>query len=159
MKIGVISDTHQKWTSHLLERVNDTAFRDVGLVIHAGDLTTLDVLKAFRGKEIIAVSGNNDSSEVRRELESKRVIQIKHFKIGLIHGWGWPWGLQKRIATAFDGIDCLVYGHSHWAVNRRRNRVLYFNPGAFTGGLPSLWRRTVGILSIDHEIHGEIIRV
>ena len=159
MKIGVISDTHLKGPTPILERVALEYFRDVDLVLHAGDLTSLEVLDAFKGKEVIAVTGNNDPPEVKERLPVTQVISAKGFKIGLIHGWGFPMGVEKRTAPRFRGVHCLVFGHSHWAVNHRRKGVLFFNPGNFSGGISSLWRRTVGLLEIDHEIRGEIVRI
>ncbi len=157
MKIGVISDTHLKGADPLLERVIEKYFKGVDLNFHAGDLTSAEVLGAFRGKEIVAVAGNNDSSGVKQQLPKKEVITANGFKIGLIHGWGLPLGLEKRVTYSFEGIHCLVYGHSHRAVSHRRNGILYFNPGSFSGGLASLWRRSVGLLTIDKDIKGEII--
>ncbi|MBW1863345.1 MAG: metallophosphoesterase [Deltaproteobacteria bacterium] len=157
MKIGVISDTHLKGTDPLLERVIEKHFKEVDLIFHAGDFTSSEVLGSFRGKKIVAVAGNNDSSRVKQRLPEKEVIAVNGFKIGLIHGWGLPLGLEKRVTYSFEEIHCLVYGHSHRAVNHRRNGILYFNPGAFSGGLCSLWRRSVGLLTIDRGIQGEII--
>ena len=159
MKVGIISDTHLKNPTPFLFRVIKQYFNDVDLILHAGDITSLNVLKAFNGKEVIAVAGNREKAEIRKSLPKKKVINLKHFKVGLVHGWGSPFGLQKRAGAIFDGIDCLVFGHSHWAVNQRFDNILYFNPGAFCGGVFSLWRRSIGILTIDQEIKGEIIRL
>ncbi|MFH1488580.1 MAG: metallophosphoesterase family protein [Pseudomonadota bacterium] len=159
MKIGVISDTHRNGADHTLERISNTIFRDVEMVLHAGDLTSLAVLDAFGQRDVIAVSGNNDPPEVRRRLPMQKIIRVNGFSIGLIHGWGWPWGLQKRVRPLFNEIDCLVYGHSHRALNQQKNGFLYFNPGAYSGGFFPLWRRSVGILTIDRSIRGEIIRI
>lgn len=159
MKIGVISDTHLKRPSALLEKVVEAYFQDVDLILHAGDLTSLEVLDVFKGKQVVAVAGNNDSREVKRRLPAEEVIRVNHLRIGLIHGWGLPMmGIERRIGSLFSGIDCLVYGHTHWAVNHSRNGLLYFNPGAFSGGISSFWRRRIGFLHIAEEIRGEIIR-
>ncbi len=159
MKIGVISDTHLSGSDHFLEKVIEDYFKDVDLILHGGDLTTLDVLHAFKGKEIIAVAGNNDSSEVKQRLPQKEIIEVNQLKIGLLHGWGFPLGLEKRISSSFEGIDCLVYGHRHWAANHRRNGILYFSPGAFSDGISSFWRPSIGLLTIDRDIRGKVIRL
>ena len=159
MKIGVISDTHLMGSNSFLEKVTERYFNDVDLILHAGDLISLEALHAFKGKEVIAVAGNSDSSEVRQRLLEKEVIEANRFKIGLIHGWGFPMGVGKRVASSFDEIHCIVFGHSHRAANYRRNGILYFNPGAFSCGISSLWRRSIGLLTIDEEIQGEIIRL
>lgn len=158
MKIGVVSDTHLKGPNPSLEKVVEKYFKDVDMILHAGDLTSMEVLHAFKGKDVIAVAGNNDPSLVKQRLPLKQVITAHHFKIGVIHGWGLPIGLEKRLTSLFRGIHCLVYGHSHWATNHRRNGILYFNPGSFSGGISSLWRRSIGLLTVDEDIQGEIIR-
>ena len=159
MKIGVISDTHLKGPSRLLQKIAGEYFQDVDLILHAGDLTSLQVLEAFKGKEVIAVAGNNDSPEVKKKLPMKEVISANHFKIGLTHGWGFPARLEKKVTPFFKGVDCIVFGHSHRAANHRANGILYFNPGSFSDGITSLWRRSVGLLTIDREIRGQIIRI
>ncbi len=159
MKIGVISDTHLKGPSPLLKKIAGEYFRDMDLILHAGDLTSLQVLEAFKGKEVIAVAGNNDPPEVKKQLPLKEVISVNHFKIGLTHGWGFPARLERKVTPLFKGVDCIVFGHSHWAANHRTNGILYFNPGSFSDGITSLWRRSIGLLTIDREIRGKIIRV
>lgn len=160
MKIGVIADTHLQGSSPLLERIADTLFKDVDLILHAGDLVTLDVLDAFGGREVIAVAGNNDVPQVKEKLSRKQIITANHCRIGLIHGWGLPMGIGKRLTPSFQHIHCLVYGHSHWPVNRYRDERLYFNPGAFSGEFPRFWRRSVGLLFVDKDnIRGQIVRL
>ena len=159
MKVGVISDTHMTGPHPLLEMVVEKIFRHADLILHAGDLTHMGVLDAFAGKEVIAVAGNSDPPEVRQRLRERETLMLKDFRIGLVHGWGFPLGLERRLGSSFEGLQCLVYGHSHRAANHYRDGVLYFNPGAFCGGIFSLWHRTVGILTIERDIRGEIIRL
>jgi len=159
MKIGVISDTHLMGLNSFLEEVTERYFSDVDLILHAGDLVSLEVLDTFKGKELIAVAGNSDPSEVKERLPEKEVISADRFKIGLIHGWGFPLGLRKKVASSFEGIHCIVFGHSHRSANFLRNNILYFNPGSFSSDISSLWRRSIGILTIEEEIQGEIIRL
>ena len=159
MKIGVISDTHLKGPSQLLEKIAREYFRNVDLILHAGDLTSLQVLEVFEKKEVIAVAGNNDAPEVKKKLPVREVISINHFKIGLTHGWGFPIRLERKLAPLFKGVDCIVFGHSHRAANHRTNGILYFNPGSFSDGITSLWRSSIGLLTIDRDIRGHIIRL
>jgi len=158
MRIGVISDTHLKGCNDQLKRIADDYFRDVDMILHAGDLVNLEVLEAFAGKEVRAVSGNMDNIEVRKHLPEKMIIELKGFKIGLIHGWGMPFGLEWKLRKKFDEIHCLIYGHTHHACNKLNDNVLYFNPGSPTD------RRfaplnTVGILEIGDRIHGKILEI
>jgi hypothetical protein len=160
MKIGVISDTHLTSPDPLLRKVVTDFFSDTEMILHAGDIVSMDVLDAFSGHKLVAVAGNQDGSEIRKHLPEKHVLEVQGFRIGLIHGWGPPFGLEKRAATCFADIHCLVYGHSHWPrIRRNRRGVLCFNPGSFSSDFASLWRSSVGILTLDTEIRAEIIRL
>jgi putative phosphoesterase len=159
MKIGVISDTHLKKPTPELYQLQNTVFSDVSVVLHAGDLTELAVLEAFSGREVIAVHGNMDSHAVRKQLPSEKVIEIGGFRIGLTHGWGNPFGMPKKVGRVFDQVDAIVYGHTHRCENKIREGVLYFNPGAFSGGFPFFGRGSVGILTLEERISGRIIKL
>ena len=159
IKIGVIADTHLKGPNKCLERVIDGHFMNADLILHAGDIISQAVLDAFGNRPLHVVSGNWDGRRIHSNLPDKLLVKVRGFKIGLIHGWGSPFGLDRRVASRFSGVDCIVFGHSHWTMNRKKDGVLYFNPGTFKGGLFSLWRKTIGILWVDDEIKGEIIRL
>jgi putative phosphoesterase len=159
MKIGVISDTHLESPSPLLKIVADKYFKYVDMVFHAGDIHAPEVLEAFKGKKCYVVAGNRDQANIKEKFPATELIEVKGFRFGLTHGWGFPFGLEKRAASLFEDIDCLVFGHSHWPVNHHRDGILFFNPGAFTGGIFSLWRKTVGILNVEKDIRGEILRI
>jgi len=156
MKIGVISDTHFSQSSPDLEELVKGPFKDVEMILHAGDITELAVLEAFAGKNVFAVCGNMDSPAVRKQLPTRRVLETGKFKIGLIHGWGGPGGIEGRIAREFEGVDCIVYGHTHTPTQvKDRQGVFFFNPGAFGGG----WApgsRSVGVLELGGQISGQI---
>jgi predicted phosphodiesterase len=77
----------------------------------------------------------------------------------MTHGWGHPFGIPKKVAGTFGDVDVIVYGHSHRADNEIRDGVLFFNPGAFSGGFPFIKGRSVGILTLGDEISGEIIKL
>ncbi|MBU0987332.1 MAG: metallophosphatase family protein [Proteobacteria bacterium] len=159
MRIGVISDTHLVKPTEALYRVNKDIFADVSLVLHAGDLTRLAILEAFSDKEVIAVAGNMDRSDVTARLATKEIIDIDGFRIGLIHGWGSPKGLEDKIIDSFQGVHAIVYGHTHTASNHMKNGVLMFNPGAFSGTLLLGRNRSVGILTLNNGIKGTIIKI
>ncbi len=156
IRIGVISDTHLNRPIKELEDLAEGPFKEVDMILHAGDMTELGVLDAFSGKKVIAVCGNMDSSLVRKEFPTHRVVSAASFKIGLIHGWGGPQGIEERIAREFDGVDCIVYGHTHHPSQREREGIFFFNPGAFGGGLGSA-PKSVGVLTLGDAIAAEII--
>lgn len=157
MKIGVISDTHAMTPSKEIEDVCRTHFSSVELILHAGDIVELDVLRAFAGKEVIAVHGNMDFDNVKKSLPDQRILELGGFTFGLTHGWGGPTGIEKRIRAAFGDVDVIVYGHTHRPANHMVGGVLFFNPGAFSGGWSSPRERSVGILTVEESVTGQII--
>jgi len=158
VKIGVISDTHLNGLSSGLKKIIEQHFGDTDMILHAGDIVEIDVLKAFSGRNLKAVCGNMDSSEIKRTLPPKRVIKVDRFRIGLIHGHGGYGGIEKKIREEFEDVDCIVFGHTHAPENRIIDGVLFFNPGAlvkkYQGGEGSL-----GILELNDTIRGRIIKV
>lgn len=158
MKIGVISDTHLTGYDGKFKRVLDDHFRAADLILHAGDLTSISVLRLFGNKDVRAVYGNTDTFPVRNHLCDKLVLDVNGFKLGLIHGWGIPAPIEENIAGQFDRVDCIVFGHTHRPVNKVRDDVLYFNPGSATCNRFSPYG-TVGMLDIGRTITGEIIEL
>ena len=156
MKIGVVSDTHLLQPVQALTELMSGPFQEAEVILHAGDITELGVLESFDGKKILAVCGNMDSMALRRELPAKRTFDVGKFKIGIIHGWGGPQGIEDRIRREFGQLDCIVFGHTHHPAQVRREGVLFFNPGAFTEGRHSA-PRSVGLLEVGETISGQII--
>jgi len=151
MKIGVISDTHVTSFTQLPDQILHTLVR-VDLIIHTGDFVSRDVLDGLkRLGEVKAVQGNMDSAELKRILPEKELLEIDGKKIGIIHGWGAPQGMDDRVGGIFGDVDIIVYGHSHHSQNEIKNGVLFFNPGQA--------KNSFGILTIGQEVSGEIINL
>ena len=160
MKIGIISDTHiPKTASDMPEDIyND--FVDADLILHAGDITEISVIKHLEKlAPVKAVCGNMDSHEIRSILPKKEIIVIQGFRIGLIHGFGSPKGLQKAVKEEFDSkIDVIVFGHSHMPMNEKIGKTLFFNPGSPTDKVFAPYN-SYGIIDINKTIVGRIIRI
>jgi putative phosphoesterase len=151
MKIGVISDTHTTSFSQLPDQIVST-LTGVDLIIHTGDFVARDVLDGLRQLgEVKAVQGNMDSEELKQLLPEKELLVIEGKRVGIIHGWGSPHGIDDRVGGMFDDVDIIVYGHSHHSQNEVKNGILFFNPGQA--------KNSFGILTIGREVTGEIINL
>jgi len=151
MKIGVLSDSHIASFAQLHEKIVRT-LAEVDLIVHAGDFVAKDVLDGLKQLgELKAVRGNMDSDELKRILPEKELLEIEGKKIGIIHGWGSPHGIDDRVGNEFSGVDIIIYGHSHYPQNESKNGVFFFNPGQA--------RNSFGILTIGAEVNGEIIKL
>ena len=156
MKIGVLSDTHLNEPHAGFKRMIESHFKDVDRIVHAGDFVDWTVAEYLSGlKELMAVCGNMDPDPIRKAFPRKKVVEVENFKIGLIHGGGAPFGIEERIRKEFDGVDAIIYGHTHTPVSHQVKGVYFFNPGSVTR--PSIGRPTIGILQVGEKIEGEII--
>lgn len=161
VKIGVVSDTHLTSPKDIPQQLL-SAFSEVNLILHAGDLVnlaTLDELKKI-GPKVYAVCGNMDSPEVKRSLPDKEIIEIEQFRIGLTHGRGAPFNLVETVKEKFKDqqVDCIVYGHSHAPRNEIHQGILFFNPGSLTDKFFAPYN-SYGILEVDKKITGKIIKI
>lgn len=159
MKIGVVSDTHMPKRGKCLPEVLINGLNGVELIIHAGDINSDFVIYELEEIAIVhVVAGNTDDEYSHQLWGEKKIITIKDFKIGIIHGEGSKGTTLDRARSAFEGekLDCIVFGHSHIPFNERIEGTLLFNPGS-----PTDKRKqehfSYGILTIENrEIKGEI---
>jgi len=135
MKIGVISDTHLKEPHPEFRKMIEFHFKDVEKIFHSGDFVDWSIAEYLSSqKELIAVCGNMDSQDIREAFPRKRIIELKGFKIGLIHGGGSPFGIESHIRGEFDEVDAIVYGHTHIPANHQVKNIYPVRKPAACGG-------------------------
>lgn len=159
----MISDTHIPDRAKEIPAQILDDFRNSDLVLHAGDLVCLEVLDVLKDacKEVKAVWGNMDSLQVRRGLPERQIIPIQNLRLGLIHGEGPPFKLINMVNNAFknEKVNIIIFGHSHYPINEKRQDILYFNPGSPTDKVFSPFN-SYGILEITNgQISTEIKRI
>ncbi len=151
MRIGVLSDTHMYSAEEIPPEILKV-FPQMDLIVHAGDFVGSDVLDGLkRLGEVKAVRGNVDSMKLRGLLPDKEILVVGGKKIGITHGWGGPEGIEQRVKGVFDDVDIIIYGHSHRAKVEQIGNILFFNPGP--------GHQSFGILTIDEDVKGEIIKI
>ncbi|OPY00919.1 MAG: phosphodiesterase [Syntrophorhabdus sp. PtaB.Bin047] len=150
MKIAVISDTHLAHPTEGLRRTMKALFSDVDIMLHAGDMTSSSVFDYLSNWDLRAVRGNMDDFDLAARLPESRVEEVEGRRIGIIHGWGSPQGLEDKVLHAFQGVDIVVFGHSHVPLNTKKGGIILFNPGSYRGGysVPA----TVGVIEIAGEV-------
>lgn len=150
MRIGVIADTHVRSFAELPQNLVKI-LTGVDLIIHAGDIVTADVVKGLeRLAPVKGVYGNMDLPEVRVIFPQQQIIEVEGRKIGIVHGSGGPWMIEERIMQSFpNGMDVIVFGHSHEPFNKVVDGPLLFNPGRAS--------QSYGILETGDIIKGKII--
>jgi putative phosphoesterase len=166
MKIGVISDTHDRLPTFersiaLFKRLN------VGAILHAGDFVAPFAARLI-GPEanlpmpVHAVYGNNDGEKIGLKKVLPQVvdgplrIRIDDRTIVMHHWTDW----LKPQDTA--GADVVVTGHTHEIVTETRTvgdrKQLWLNPGECCGWLTG--RCTIALLDLQTlepqivDVHG-----
>ncbi len=171
MLIGLISDTHIPDRKTKLPKNIKSAFKNVELILHAGDITNKSVIEELEKiSPTIVVQGNMDRHN-NLNLPKSQIIEIishkkeKIVKIGLIHGEVYPKGDTQQLyylALELD-VDILVSGHSHIPQLEKIKDILLINPGSPTS--PRLSDPSVAILEIntedieEEEINIEFIKI
>lgn len=163
MKIGVLADTHIPGRAWGLPRELLQAFRDVDLIVHAGDFVRQRVLEALQKMAPVeAVCGNVDDLDLRLTLPRQKIVALSGYRIGLIHGDDPDISPLSRAQAAFGGrpdgeaVHCVVFGHSHQAYCQTHGDVLYLNPGSPTDRRRAP-RPSCGLLHLDGMVRGEIV--
>ena len=132
-RLAVIADTHLTPSSKrsLPSRVWD----EIGaadLVLHAGDVTTSDLLDEIASvSPVEAVLGNNDRGLDR--LPERYEAVIDGVTVAMVHDSGASRGRAARMRRWFPSADLVVFGHSHAPVDEQGvDGQWLLNPGSPT---------------------------
>ena len=155
MLVGVVSDTH----GYLDPRV-PKLLKGVDHILHAGDIGDGDIIEQLsRIAPATTVRGNNDRTGPVSDFPEEVTLELAGKTIYLTHQVQVP-----KDTVEFDnrgyadaGIDVVVFGHSHIALQKNMGTVLFFNPGA-AGKRRFKVVPSIGILELEKgNIRGSII--
>jgi putative phosphoesterase len=136
MLIAVISDTHLPRGARRLPEACVERIAAADLLLHAGDFSTLDVLRELEaiGPPVVGVHGNVDTADLRRLLPAERVVEADAARIGMLHDAGPRYGRLARLRDSFgERADIVVFGHSHMPLHERSDDGFQIlNPGSPT---------------------------
>ncbi|MEJ2728557.1 MAG: metallophosphoesterase family protein [Deltaproteobacteria bacterium] len=119
--IGVISDTHGRIPSGVLQ-----AFKNVDLIIHAGDIGDQAVLDQLsKIAPVAAVRGNMDFGKWAAQLPETEVVEIGQTVLYVLH-------IVNRldIEPEKSGYKAVISGHTHRPDVHEENGVTFINPGS-----------------------------
>ena len=120
-KIGIISDTHG-----LIRQSVVKSFKDVDLIVHAGDVGKPEVLATLQDiAKVYPVRGNIDGGKWTDNLPFTEVVQVGQVYLYVLHDLN---SLDLDPVTA--GFNAVISGHSHVPNIEERNGVLFLNPGS-----------------------------
>lgn len=137
MSVLVLSDTHiGPGGADRLLRLLGPRLRDAEAILHAGDITDVEVLALLsRFAPTHAVLGNNDHGV---PLPAQRIVELHGVRVGMVHDSGDAVGRGPRLHRWFPDADVVVFGHSHLPWNQvderpeDGHRQLHLNPGSPT---------------------------
>ncbi len=151
--LGLISDTHIPSCRRELPKKVFSAFKNVDLILHAGDFENIEVVETLEAiAPLKAVHGNMCSGEVKKKFPPKLTFKVEEVEIGLTHGDGGPSGYSSRIQDLFlqDNPNIIVSGHTHRPTAEIINGILMLNPGSPTDKRFAP-KNTVMLLKVDRS--------
>jgi putative phosphoesterase len=147
--VVVLSDTHVQPGGP--RRLPDAVYEHLAraeLILHAGDVTTVELLDELEGfAPVRGVLGNNDG-QILGLLPETQVVDVDGYRIAMVHDSGPAAGRARRLHRQFPGADMGVFGHSHLPLDEGGvDGQRLFNPGSPT------WKRlapthTIGLLDV-----------
>jgi uncharacterized protein len=135
VELAIIADTHLPRGARRLPDACVARLRAADLILHAGDLVTLGILRDLEalGPPVAAVRGNIDRGEVRTLLPEARVVEADGARIAMVHDAGPAQRRIERMRRRFPDADAVVFGHSHIPLHERApDGFQIFNPGSPT---------------------------
>lgn len=120
-RFGVISDTHGYLPDDAL-----TVFRQVDLILHAGDIGSATILFTLETvAPVVAVRGNMDAGPWFERFGEQESVQAGSRLIHLIHDLG-----RLHMHTLPDGCVAVINGHTHRSRVESKQGILFVNPGS-----------------------------
>jgi putative phosphoesterase len=147
MRIGLIADTHIPEACDRLPDSVRLAFREVDLVMHAGDVYVNSVIEELAriAPVMVAIGNGDEGSEYHRyrlepdeRIRETHLLEVEGLRVGLAHELPTPDetpepAFRNAMERHFGGpVDILVQGHSHVEGTKRFGAILVVNPGSAT---------------------------
>jgi uncharacterized protein len=119
--IGIISDTHKLVRAEAREQL-----RGVDLIVHAGDIGSLQVIEQLTEiAPVKAIRGNIDKDPWADQFPHDDVIEVDGTTLYVLHNLS-----DIEIDPTAAGFQVVISGHSHSPKIERKDGVLYINPGS-----------------------------
>ena len=147
-RIGVISDTHGLLRPEVFE-----VFREVDLILHAGDIGPLSILDDLRAiAPVRAVWGNTDGFDVRHAVPELIEEEIEGLSFVIAHGHQLGSPTPENLTARWPEALVIIYGHTHRPLLTLVDRVVtVMNPGG-AGRRRFDLPPSVGILELEPGI-------
>jgi putative phosphoesterase len=150
LRIGIVSDTHV-WSYRKLPPEVAQVFAGVDLIIHAGDVLGLGVLRGLEGiAPVVFVEGNCDHFDG----PERAVVHAGQHAIGVVHRPPRLFQVETLADYFGEPVGAVVHGHTHRSHITQMGDVLCMNPGSPT--TPRDGARSVILLEATDELRPRI---
>jgi len=131
-RILVVGDTHAYQWEDVHPGIR-AAVAEADIAVHCGDIVRFEVVDGFKAtaKRAIVVHGNSDPVELRQGLPYRERFEVDGVRIGVTHpSWAGPEFPSEVLREDFpEGVDVILYGHTHYPIHETIDGVLYLNGG------------------------------
>jgi len=117
-KIGIISDTHGLLRQEVLEKL-----RECDIILHGGDINKQEILDTLAQIAPVRVVRGNNDKEWAEHIPKTLDFQIEGLRFLMVHN-------KKEVPENLEGIDVVVFGHSHKYFEKVIDGRLWLNPGS-----------------------------
>jgi putative phosphoesterase len=137
VRLLVLSDTHIPDFAKRLPAGLLPELRRTDLVLHAGDVTSPEVLDELASFAPVHVAlGNGDGLGVAAWGATPEVrLDLDGVGVAMVHDSGPSPGRERRLAKQFPDARLIVFGHSHIPIDGAYEGIRLLNPGSPT------WKR------------------
>lgn len=118
MKLAILSDTHGLLRPEVVEQL-----KTADAILHGGDINKQSIVDRLRQyAPLYVVRGNNDK-EWAEDIPHDLTITLDGVTFYMVHN-------KKELPATLNGVDVVVFGHSHKYVQEEKNGILWLNPGS-----------------------------
>lgn len=118
MKLAILSDTHGLLRPEVLEYL-----KTADVILHGGDINRQEIVDALqRYAPLYVVRGNNDKAWAEA-IPHHLKVTLDGVTFCMVHN-------RKELPADLDGVDAVVFGHSHKYVQEEKDGLLWLNPGS-----------------------------
>ena len=118
MKLAILSDTHGLLRPEVVEQL-----KTADAILHGGDINKQSIVDQLRQyAPLYVVRGNNDKAWAE-DIPHDLTITLDGVTFYMVHN-------KKELPATLNGVDVVVFGHSHKYVQEEKNGILWLNPGS-----------------------------
>ena len=147
MKLAILSDTHGLLRPEVVEQL-----KTADAILHGGDINKQSIVDQLRQYAPLYVGRGNNDKEWAEDIPHDLTITLDGVTFYMVHN-------KKELPATLNGVDVVVFGHSHKYVQEEKNGILWLNPGSCG---PRRFHQEITMMMAelaDGEIQGEKISI